>query len=477
MASAASPFRSVPSFTILRIFMTSDVVVIGAGISGLAVAHGIAKRGRTVSVLESAPVPGGVIGTARRDGALYELGPNSTLDTSPKVGELLREIGIEGERENASAAAAIRYIVRDGALVALPTSPGAFFTTSAFGLGAKLRLFREPFIAPTPDGVEESIAAFVRRRLGPEFLNYAIDPFVAGIYAGDPERISVAAAFPRLLALEKRYGGLIKGQIKGARERKKSGEVAKNAAPSFSFKAGMQTLTDGLARTLPGLECGVRVERIAREGDGYVVSGTRDGAPREVRARALVIATPAPEASALVRGLAPDAATALAAIDYAAIGIVASLYRRADIAHSLRGFGFLVPRIESRTILGTLFSDSMFSGRAPAGSVLLTTFVGGRRNPDKLAQDDAALGAMVHGEMTSLVGARAAPVWQAIKRWSQAIPQYDLGHLDRLAHVDRAEAAIPGLHFFANYRNGVSVSDRITRGGELAAQVHDYLSR
>jgi len=457
--------------------MTSDVVVIGAGISGLAVAHGLVRRGRTVTVLEEAPAAGGVIGSARRDGALYERGPNSTLDTSPKVGALLRDAGLDGERENASEDAAIRYIVRDGALVALPTSPPKFFTTHAFSLGAKLALLREPFVPPTPDGVDESIAQFVRRRLGQEFLNYAIDPLVAGIYAGDPERVSVAAAFPKLLALEKKYGSLIKGQIQGARERKKSGEVAKNTAPSFSFRNGMQTLTDGLARTLPDLRCGVRVERIARDGAEYVVGGTRDGAPCEVRARAVVLATPAPQASRLVQGFAPDAASALAAIDYAAVAIVASLYRRADVAHSLRGFGFLVPRVEGRGILGTLFSSSMFRGRAADDTVLLTTFVGGRRNPERYALDDDGMKTMVQGEMRGLVGAGAPPLWQEVVRWPQAIPQYDLGHLDRLAHVDRAEATLPDFWFFANYRGGVSVSDRIAKGGDLAETIDGKLGR
>ncbi|MFO1415321.1 MAG: protoporphyrinogen oxidase [Burkholderiales bacterium] len=457
--------------------MTSDVVVIGAGISGLAVAHGLQRRGRTVTVLESAGRAGGVIGTLRRDGALYERGPNSTLDTSPKVSALLRDAGLEGERENASEHAAIRYIVRNGALVALPSSPPKFFTTPAFSLGAKLALFREPFVAPTPDGVEESIAQFVRRRLGSEFLNYAIDPLVAGIYAGDPERVSVAAAFPKLLALEKKYGSLIKGQIQGARERKKSGEVAKNTAPSFSFKSGMQALTDGLARQLPGLECNVQVERIVREGGLYVVGGMRDGAPREVRARAVVLATPAPQASALVREFAPEAATALARIDYAAVAIVASLYRRADVAHSLRGFGFLVPRVEGRGVLGTLFSSSMFTGRAAQDNVLLTTFVGGRRNPERYALSDADMGTMVQGEMRALIGAGAPPLWQEVVRWPQAIPQYDLGHLERLANLDRAEAELPGFWFYANYRGGVSVSDRIAKGGDLAVTVDEYLGR
>lgn len=221
----------------------------------------------------------------------------------------------------------------------------------------------------------------------------------------------------------------------------------------------------------------MRVERIAREGADYVVGGTRDGAPREVRARAVVLATPAPQASGLVRGLAPEAAGALAAIDYAAVAIVASLYRRADVGHSLRGFGFLVPRIEGRGILGTLFSSSMFRGRATEDTVLLTTFVGGRRNPERYAAADADMAAMVQGEMRGLVGASAPPVWQEIVRWPQAIPQYDLGHLDRLAHVDRAEASLANFWFFANYRGGVSVSDRIAKGGDLAVTIDERLQR
>ncbi|HEY5310131.1 MAG TPA: protoporphyrinogen oxidase, partial [Casimicrobiaceae bacterium] len=227
---------------------TFDTIVVGAGISGLTVAHGLARRSRTCAILEPGVAAGGVIGTRRRDGFLYEMGPNSTLDTTPLINALLADLGITNERVDANAVAATRYIVRGGKLVALPGGPGAFFTTSAFTLKAKVRLFGEPFIARTPAGVDESIAAFVRRRLGTEFLDYAIDPFVAGIYAGDPERISVGAAFPKLLALEQAHGSLIKGQIVGARARKKNKEVAKNVAGSFSFRGGMQTLTDALAK-------------------------------------------------------------------------------------------------------------------------------------------------------------------------------------------------------------------------------------
>ncbi|MEP7183539.1 MAG: protoporphyrinogen oxidase [Betaproteobacteria bacterium] len=454
-----------------------DALVIGAGISGLTTAYRLAKRGIAVEVLDAGREPGGVMGTRRRDGALYETGPNSTLDTTPLINALLADLGIAAERADAAAVASTRFIVRGGALVALPSSPPAFFTTKAFTLGAKLALLREPFVRPLPPGVEESIASFVRRRLGNEFLDYAIDPFVAGIYAGDPERISVPAAFPRLAALEQKYGSLIKGQIIGARERKKNPEQAKNTAGSFSFRQGMQTLPLALARAVGRVEQGVNVVSVTRDSDGtYVVTGQRDDAPVVRRARAVVLAVPAHPAAGLVAALAPAAASALLAIDYAPIAVVASAYRRADVTHPLAGFGFLVPKKERRALLGTLFSSSMFDGRAPDGMVLLTTFVGGRRNPELAALPDDELGRIVAGELTALVGAAPTPQWREIVRWPQAIPQYDLGHLDRLLKVSEAEAALPGLSFCANYRGGVSVGDCIKAAHTAADTVQAHLT-
>jgi oxygen-dependent protoporphyrinogen oxidase len=450
----------------------TDVVVVGAGISGLAVAHALRRRGLGVVVLDAAARAGGVIGSERRDGVLFERGPNSTLDTTPLINALLDALGIRGERAEATAVAAVRFIVRDGKLVPLPTSPGAFLSTPAFSVRAKLRLLREPFIAAAPADAEESIADFVRRRLGTEFLDYAIDPFVSGVYAGDPERISVAAAFPRLHALEQTYGSLVKGQIKGARERRQRGETAKNAAASFSFRDGMQTLTDALARAVGAVETGVRVERVAREGDGtWTVDGTHGGAPVRRAARAVVVAAPAFAAAGLVRTLTPRAAQALEAIDYAPVASIASAYRRSDVAHPLAGFGFLVPKKENRQILGTLFSSSMFDGRAPTDTVLLTTFVGGRRNPACVALPDSELGASVHAELGALVHAHGAPLWTTVTRWPQAIPQYDLGHRARLAPVEQAERDLPGLHFCASYRGGVSVGDCIKSAHAIADAV------
>ena len=453
-----------------------DVVVLGAGISGLVAAFGLKERGAKVELLEAASRAGGVIGTRHRNGALVEHGPNSTLDTSPLINELLDRLGIRGERIATTAVAATRFIVREGKLVALPTTPGAFVTTPAFSLGAKLRLLREPFISAAPTDVEESIAAFVRRRLGSEFLDYAVDPFVSGVYAGDPERVSVAAAFPRLHALEQKYGSLIKGQILGRRERGKSAEKAKNTASSFSFRRGMQTLTDALASAVGRVETGVHVRRIERGADGnWTVAGARGGDPVLRTSKAIVLALPAQESAKLVRELWPPATKGLGAIEYAPVASVASAYRRADIGHSLAGFGFLVPKKESRRILGSLFSSSMFPGRAPEGIVLLTTFAGGMRNPHLPAQPVGSLATLVHQELTALVGATNPPVWVDVTRWTRAIPQYNLGHADRLRPLEEAERAHPGLFFCGSYRGGVSIGDCIKSAQGVADAATRYL--
>ncbi len=451
----------------------ADVIVVGAGLSGLTTAFRLARCGRQVAVFEAAERPGGMIGSRRREGALYELGPNSGLDTTPLIDELLGAAGIKGERLDASAAAAKRYILRGGALVAMPASPGAFLRTPLFSWRAKLALLREPFVAPASPDAEETVAEFVRRRLGTEFLDYAIEPFVAGIYAGDPETLSVPAAFPRLFALEQKYGSLIRGQILGARQRKRSAEKAKNMAVSFSFRDGMQTLTDALARALP-VECGVRAVAVRREADGFALECERGGAGAkqcfERRARAVVLAVPAYAAARIVKPLDADAARALDAIVYPPVAVVAAAYRRSDVAHPLDGFGFLAPKKETPPVLGSLFSSTMFANRAPEGTVLLTTFVGGQRNPELAQASEDEIAAGVQQALARYLGA-AVPLWSVVTRWPQAIPQYTLGHRERIAAVERAEARAPGLYFCANWRGGVSIGDCIKSGHATAERL------
>jgi oxygen-dependent protoporphyrinogen oxidase len=448
-----------------------DVIVVGAGLSGLVTAFRMQRAGLRVQVIEAAPQPGGVIRSERHGGVLFERGPNSGLDTSPAINALLDDLGIRDKRLDASKASSRRYVVRGGQMVALPTSPGAFISTPLFSWRAKLRLFAEPFVAAAPAGVEESIAQFVRRRLGREFLDYAIEPFVSGIYAGDPEYLSVPAAFPRLHALERDYGSLIRGAILGARKRKRRPGQSKNTAVSFSFRDGLQTLTDALARSLPGVVVGTPVTGVARSADGAfdVVAG--GAAQHRWRARAVVLATPAYAAAALVESIAPEAARALSEIPYAPVAVVVSAYRRAGVAHPLDGFGVLAPAAERPGILGSLFSSTMFENRAPSDTVLFTTFLGGRRDPAVAAAPDVELLQSAQRELEHLAGVGEAPLFSEITRWSRAIPQYTLGHLQRIAAVQRAEQDLPGLHFCCNYRGGVSIGDCIVSGEAMAQSV------
>jgi len=453
-----------------------DVAVVGAGISGLATAYGLRRAGLRVQLLDPAPRAGGVITSVARDGCLFERGPNSALDTTPLIGELVEQLGLQGRLRFASDAANKRYVVRNGQPLPLPMSPGAFLRTPLFSTSAKLALLREPFIARGAPEREESIADFVRRRLGSEFLDYAIDPFVAGIYAGDPEQISVQAAFPKLHALEQRWGSLIRGQILGGAERRRARETAKNTAKSFSFDGGMQVLTDALAAAVGPIALGTRATRIERLPSGhYRVHAVQQGQPCAWQARALVLATPAGSSAALLREYAADAAAALDAIEYAPVATVASVYARTGITHALDGFGCLVPKRAGRRALGVLFSSSMFDGRAAAGQVMLTTFIGGRRQPELPALPEDEIAALAHAEHQALLGAVAPPLWQEVSRWPRAIPQYALGHLGRVARAAAAAQALPGLFFVANWKGGVAVGDCIRNGHEGAQAVAAWL--
>ena len=461
----------------------ADVIVVGAGLTGLTAAFDLVQRGLQVEVLEAAPRAGGVIATHRRDvpggTVLFETGPNSGMDTTPRINALLDQLGIRGQRVDAQRAAACRYVLRGGRILPVPASPLGMLTTSLFSWRARVGLLREPFVRARdiPAG-EQSIAAFARRHLGQELLDYAVEPFVGGVYAGDPERLSIEAAFPSLASLERRYGSLLRGALLSARTRRRaaaeSGERAKTRATSFNFAGGMQTLVDALAQRLPRLACGARVEAIRRDADAlYVVEVERDGTRSSRRAPALLLALPAFEAARLVAALgdaAAAAADALAAIHYPPVAVVSAAYHRKDVAHRLDGFGFLAPRVEDPPVLGTLFTSSMFAGRAPDDVAVLTSFVGGRRNPQAALAAEEHIAADVVRSNAYLLGA-GAPMFSEVQRWPRAIPQYDLGHLQRVAAVAALEAQMPGLALCGNWRDGVSVADCIKAGTQRSAQV------
>ncbi len=442
-------------------------VIVGAGISGLATAWFLHRRGHAVDVVEAAPRPGGTIATERRDGWLAEIGPNSTLKRSgaeDALGRLIDQTGLESRMRRADPSAEKRYVLRKGRLIPLPSSPPKFITTPLFSPLAKLRLLAEPFIGRARE--EESIADFVIRRLGREFLDYAVDPFISGVYAGDPAKLSIRAAVARIHALERDYGSLIRGAVAKGRVAKQTGAPR---GTIVSFDGGMAELADGITAALPegAVRLGSPVTGLEPAGSGWRVSYGNE----TIKADAVVVATAADAAARLVAPLSAEAAEILEAIPYAPVASAVLGFRRRDVDHALDGFGFLIPRREGVRTLGALFSSTQFPGRAPEGHALLTAFIGGTTDPGILDLDDSALRGRVLGDLSKLLGLSGAPVFERIVRWNRAIPQYTLGHLARVAAVDTALARFDGLHFRANWRDGISVADCVRNAEKLAESV------
>ncbi len=460
---------------------TADVVVIGAGISGLAAASWLHQRGYSIHILEKESIAGGSIQTDRDQGYIIEHGPNSGLETNPVIRKLADSLGILDQMIYANEEANNRYIVRNGQLHALPMSPGKFLRTNLFSTGAKLRVLKEFFITPAPEDARETVADFVSRRLGPEFLDYAINPFVAGVFAGDPRELSVRAAFPKLVALEENYGGLFKGMITGRRERKKreaAGEESKQSARMFSFREGLDTLIEALQDQLQdAITTEARINTVSRKEEHWEVSYTHNGNPKVTEANAVLFAAPAYAVSDLIRDIDNETAAALNAIPYAKAVMIFTGYDQQAVPVELDGFGYLIPEAEQMHILGTIWTSTVFENRVPPGKVSFTTFVGGRRQPGKLELDDEQLFDEMQADFRTLMGITAEPEKVFIRRWPKAIPQYTLGHLKREARMETFENQHPGLFITGNHRGGISVADCIKHSESRANQIDSYLKK
>ena len=447
------------------------IAVIGAGISGLCAAYWLKKAGYEVIVLEQSQHCGGSIITENRNGFLIDLGPNSALETSETLVELVRELGLERSKVYGNEASNKRYILKKGRLHPVPMSPGRFITSGLFSPGAKLRLLREPFIRRSTDP-EISLADFVRRRLGEEFLDYAINPFVAGVYAGDPARLGTAAAFPKLYALEQKYGSLIRGAIAGARERKLRGEVAKDRARLFSFREGMEVFPKALAAELgAAVRYGAEVTSIHPVRSGWQLRLKKGNTHELLEAQAVVSAVPANVLGQFLKDLSPDAAEILPGIPYPPVAVVFMGFRAAAVSRPLDGFGFLIPALERRQILGSIWSSTIFPGRAPEGHVAFTTFVGGTRQPDKALMSDTELEQTVMRDLSDIVGLKGLPVLTRILKWPRAIPQYGPGYTRIQQLYADLEERHPGLYIAGNIRRGISVGDSVLCARETVDRI------
>jgi oxygen-dependent protoporphyrinogen oxidase len=446
-----------------------NVAVIGAGITGLTTAFYLKRAGAAVTVFEAGARVGGVIQSVRKDGFLAEFGPNTILETSPKIKQFILDAGLEARKRMTDPGAEARFLVRHGRPIAMPGSPPGFLTTKLFSWRAKLAVLREPFIKPRRDGVEESIGQFVVRRFNQEFLDHAIDALVAGIYAGDPNALSLPHAFPKLKALEDNYGSMIKGQIFGARDRKKRGETAKDRAAKFSFDEGLQVLPDTLAAKLGGsLKLNAPVTKLVRTGNGWRVT-TADGGQEFA---AVIFCGTAYKLAELGIETAQNVSTgAFSEIIYPPVASVVLGFKREDVAHPCQGFGMLIPKIEGFKILGTIFSSALFPDRAPAGHVTLTSYIGGARYPELGTLLPDRLIETTLKDLRGLLGIKGRPVFTHTAAYPRAIPQYNVGYGKYRALLNDLEAKNPNLFFAGHYRDGVSLGDSIVSGVNIAEHV------
>ncbi len=470
--SAACRSRFRPSSTLFFSSMTA-IGVIGGGITGLTAAYRLQAQGCEVRVFEREDRPGGKMKTDRRGGYLVEHGPNTLQPTAP-IETLIDDLGLREARVEASPAARKRYVVRAGRPVALPTSPARFLRTELFSSRAKLRLLAEPFVRAANGDQEESVADFVRRRLGAGLLDYGLNPFVAGIFAGDPERLAVRHAFPRLHELEQNYGSLTVGRVWEALRRARPKPARRRM---FSFRNGMNTLPEALTRSLGNaVACGTTVTSIHRSAERWTVATRRtDGASGLHRFDAILYTAPLHALKALDFDTGFDL-TPLAQVPHPPVSVVALGFPSEQVTHPLDGFGLLVPEVEQDIrILGTFFSSTLFPGRAPAGHVLLTTFVGGMRRPELGRSSPDTLYEVVRRDLGRLLGVQGRPSFAHHICWKRAIPQYHLGYGAIKDAVRRLELRHPGFFMAGNYRRGISVGDAIASADAAAARIAEWL--
>jgi protoporphyrinogen/coproporphyrinogen III oxidase len=448
-------------------------IVVGGGISGLVCAYRLQQAGISVRVLEASDRPGGVIATEEQDGFRFELGPQSFLSTEPLL-NLIDALGLKNDLLHADPRAP-RYILFRGKLVPAPLAPPSLLTTPLLSVQTKWRLVTEMFRRTTPPTSDESISSFVRRKFGDELLDQLVAPFVSGVYAGDPEKLSLRASFPKLHEFETKYGSVLRGAMKS--------RPAKGAPrPGLcSFREGMETLPRSLAAKLGDALLTETTVTAARPGKAngnstFEVDVIRNGHRETLVASALIVAAPVNAASEILKDVSDKFAAPFARVEYAPVAVVAAGYRGDQIRHAGNGFGFLVPRSERRRVLGTVWNSSLFPGRAPEDMTCFTSFAGGATDPELFTKSDDEIAEIICGEVGRILGITGPPVTYLVNRYPRALPQYNLGHSETVSELEAAASAIPGLFLTGNYLSGPSIGSCIDQADQTAEAVRVYLA-
>ncbi len=444
---------------------TTTIVVVGAGVSGLSSAWLISQSAKAknlkidLKVLEATERHGGATKTDLIENYLCEWGPNGFLDNEPATLNLVRSLELEGELVRASEASANRYIYHSGKMRIVPTKPLAFLTSNILPFSAKLRIAMEIFIKPRIDGVDETVKSFGERRLGKMFTKFLLDPMVSGIFAGNIEELSLKAIFPKMVEMEREYGGLFKALITKGKEAKKNGKKAAGPAGSgatlHTFRKGMGQLTDVLAEKLGNaLVINSEVNVIERVGNRFLVRSSVG----TILADIVVLAIPSYAAAKILREIDSSVADALCQITYAPADVVCSGYEKSQLTNPLNGFGVLIPRSEGIRSLGTLWSDQIFPGQAPNGKRLLRTIIGGAHDKGIAKIHEIELLKIAQADNQKVMGLYGIPQFSKIFRHPQGIAQYNVGHLEKVATLDKLEQELRGLYFTGAAYRGVSVN-------------------
>jgi oxygen-dependent protoporphyrinogen oxidase len=434
-----------------------------------------------IVILEERDRPGGTIWTERVDGYLVEYGPNGFLSNKQSTLDLARELGLAASLVKANAEASRRrYLLHDGRLELLPGSLMDFLRTPLLSWGGKAKFMCERFQPRRTDPADESVADFARRRAGPEAAAVFADALVTGIYAGDPEKLSIQAAFPRLVDLEAEYGSLLKGFAATARRRRREARARGKPGPEppmlWSFREGMRTLIESLWHHLgSSIQTRIQVHALVRTGDSKPGWQVRVDGQDSWNADAVILACPAYVQSRLVKDLDQNLAQEVAAIPYNRVAVIALGYRLDQLGRPLDGFGYLTTRASRRDVLGAQWCSAVFPERAPQGHVLLRAMCGGSQNGEMLDWDDERLLEAVRAELARTMAITAAPVFHSIVRWQRAIPQYHLGHVQGLARIESRAALLPGLFLGGNAYRGVALNDCLESANDIAKRVASFL--